>query len=274
MTPDEARHMAFTGIRAKAYGELFGDKPVAVFQSHKLRGESDGPHIIDVFVYSMNLEGDDRPIYATVTNGMSDQRMVEGDSSDQPRRRELIQYLRECTEGHAKSHGSRCSTVSSSTPSTVSLGNGRQFRAHRGRMRSSYCRCPTRIKSSPSESKVTKCHSSGTSRFRITSATSSRSTEPMPFWIEWSRWVYRGSLKRSIGHHSSISERPRQCAAPSASSRFQFGRLSAQMYLRGEKPSPRFSSKRAVLLHRPWGAYSVRRSPRRVPPAAARAAAG
>ena len=93
MAPDEARHMAFTGIRAKAYEELFGDKPVAVFQSHKLRGESDGPYLIDVFVYSMNLEGDDRPIYAAVTNGMSDQRMVEGDSSDQPRRRELIQYL-------------------------------------------------------------------------------------------------------------------------------------------------------------------------------------
>ena len=102
MTPEEARHMEYTGVRAKAYGELFGDKPVAVFPSYKLRGESDGPYLIDVFVYSMNMEGDDRPIHAAVTNGMSDQRMVEGDSSDQPRRRELIQYFRECTGGHAK----------------------------------------------------------------------------------------------------------------------------------------------------------------------------
>jgi hypothetical protein len=40
MTPDEARHLEFTGIRAKAYDESFGDKPVAVFPSYKLRGEA------------------------------------------------------------------------------------------------------------------------------------------------------------------------------------------------------------------------------------------
>jgi hypothetical protein len=38
----------------------------------------------------------------TVTNGMSDQRMVEGDHAEQSRRRELIQYLRACTPGHAR----------------------------------------------------------------------------------------------------------------------------------------------------------------------------
>jgi hypothetical protein len=102
VTPEEAKHREFTVIRAKAYGELFGDKPVAVFPAYKLKGKSDGSYFIDVFVYSMEMAGDDRPIYAAVTNGMSDQRMAEGDSADQPRRRELIQYFRECTQGHAK----------------------------------------------------------------------------------------------------------------------------------------------------------------------------
>ena len=102
MTPEETKHMGYTAIRAKAYGELFGDKPAAFFPSHKFRGKDDGPYLIDVFVYSMEMQGDNRPIYAAVTNGMSDQRMAEGDSPEQPRRRELIQYFRECTEGHAK----------------------------------------------------------------------------------------------------------------------------------------------------------------------------
>jgi hypothetical protein len=102
MTPEEAQHMAFTAIRAKAYADLFGGKPVKAFPAHELRGESDGPYVIDVLVYSMEMAGDDRPIYAAVTNGMSDQRMAEGDSPEQPRRRELIQYFRECTQGHAK----------------------------------------------------------------------------------------------------------------------------------------------------------------------------
>ena len=102
MTPEEARHMAFTAIRAKAYEELFGARPVTFFPSHLFRGEEDGPYFIDVFVYSMGIAGDDSPIFAAVTNGMSDQRMAEGDSPEQPRRRELIQYFRECTEGHAR----------------------------------------------------------------------------------------------------------------------------------------------------------------------------
>jgi hypothetical protein len=102
MTPQETKHMECTVIRARAYGELFGDKPVAAFPFHKLQGKSDGPYLIDVFVYSMEMQGDDRAIYAAVTNGMSDQRMAEGDTPDQPRRRELIQYFRECSEGHAK----------------------------------------------------------------------------------------------------------------------------------------------------------------------------
>jgi hypothetical protein len=102
MTPQETKHMECTVIRAQAYAGLFGGKPVAAFPFHKLQGKSDGPYFIDVFVYAMELQGDERAIYAAVTNGMSDQRMAEGDSPDQPRRRELIQYFRKCSEGHAK----------------------------------------------------------------------------------------------------------------------------------------------------------------------------
>lgn len=102
MTPHETKHRDCTVVRAQAYGGLFGGKPVAVFPAYKLQGKSDGPYLIDVFVYAMEMQGDDRAIYAAVTNGMSDQRMVEGDTPDQPRRRELIQYFRECSEGHAK----------------------------------------------------------------------------------------------------------------------------------------------------------------------------
>ena len=50
MTPEEAQHRAFTAIRAKAYEELFGARPVTFFPSHKFRGEEDGPYFIDVFV--------------------------------------------------------------------------------------------------------------------------------------------------------------------------------------------------------------------------------
>jgi hypothetical protein len=39
-------------------------------------------------VYQIEMESDDRSIYAAVTNGMSDQRMADDDSADQPRRRE------------------------------------------------------------------------------------------------------------------------------------------------------------------------------------------
>jgi hypothetical protein len=102
MTSEEAKHREFTVIRAQAYGALFEVKPFSFFSAYQLQGKDDGGHLIDVFVYPLEIEGEERPIYAAVTNGMSDQRMTEGDDPQQPRRRELIQYLRECTPGHAK----------------------------------------------------------------------------------------------------------------------------------------------------------------------------
>jgi hypothetical protein len=94
--------MELTRIRVAAYGELFGDKPVGVFPAHQLVTGPDDPFLIDVLVYALDIEGSDDSIFAAVTNGMSDFRMVEGDDPDQPRRRELIQYFHDCTVGHAK----------------------------------------------------------------------------------------------------------------------------------------------------------------------------
>jgi hypothetical protein len=101
MTPEEANHRKWTAIRAPAYAELFDSKPLIVFPFHQLQGEDDGPFFIDVLAYALDVEGVDGPVFAVMTNGMSDQRMAEGDP-EQLRRRELIQYLRDCTPGHAK----------------------------------------------------------------------------------------------------------------------------------------------------------------------------
>lgn len=89
----EARHMKLTTIRAAAYQDLFDDKPVAADPANHLRTGDDDAFLIDVFVYSFEIEGEDGPVLATVTNGMSDQRMAEGDDPEQPRRRELIPVL-------------------------------------------------------------------------------------------------------------------------------------------------------------------------------------
>jgi hypothetical protein len=102
MTPEGAKHRSLTGIRAAAYAELFRANPIAAFPSHQLQGKDDGPFFIDVLVYALDVEGEPGSVVAAVTNGMSDQRMVEGDDAERPRRRELIQYLRACTPGHAK----------------------------------------------------------------------------------------------------------------------------------------------------------------------------
>jgi hypothetical protein len=106
MTPEEAKHlqkhMQLTAVRAQAYASLFGDNPFAVFAAQQLKEGAGGPPLIDVFVYTIEMERVDGPIYAAVTNGMSNQRVAEGDAPEQPRRRELIQYLRNCTLGHAK----------------------------------------------------------------------------------------------------------------------------------------------------------------------------
>ena len=102
MSDAEATHVRLTKVRGRAYAELFDDKPITVFPAHQLRTGKDDPFLIDVFVYEFEMEGREEPVQAAVTNGMSDRPMVAGDDPDLPRRRELIQYFRECTLGHAR----------------------------------------------------------------------------------------------------------------------------------------------------------------------------
>lgn len=99
---DPNPHMQLTGIRTAAYAELFGEKPATMFPAHQLVTGPDDPFLIDVLVYPLEVEGLEGPVVAAVTNGMSDIRMAEGDAPEQPRRRELIQYFRQCTPGHAQ----------------------------------------------------------------------------------------------------------------------------------------------------------------------------
>jgi hypothetical protein len=94
------KHKALTAVRAKAYGELFGCKPSAVFPPHALFKKPDERFVIDILVYTLETELGD--IDVAVTNGMSDQRMADPGHPHEWRRRELIQYFPNCTEGHAR----------------------------------------------------------------------------------------------------------------------------------------------------------------------------
>ncbi|MEZ6043114.1 MAG: suppressor of fused domain protein [Planctomycetaceae bacterium] len=93
-------HETFTTIRRKAYDELFDSTPSSSFLPHVLFKKPDERFHIDVFVYT--LEADSGEIEVAVTNGMSDQRMVDLNAPESGSRRELIQYFPKCTEGHAR----------------------------------------------------------------------------------------------------------------------------------------------------------------------------
>jgi hypothetical protein len=67
------KHKALTAVRVKAYGELFGCRPSAVFPPHALSQKPDERFLIDILVYTPETGSGD--IDVAVTNGMSDQRM-------------------------------------------------------------------------------------------------------------------------------------------------------------------------------------------------------
>jgi hypothetical protein len=93
-------HKALTAVRARAYGDLFGSKPSAVFPPHAIFKKPDERFLIDILVYTLETESGD--IDVAVTNGMSDQRMADPGHPHEWKRRELIQYFRKCTKGHAR----------------------------------------------------------------------------------------------------------------------------------------------------------------------------
>jgi hypothetical protein len=94
------KHKALTAVRAKAYSELFGCTPSAVFPPHALFKKPDERFQIDIFVYTLETAAGD--IDVAVTNGMSDQRMADPGHPHEWKHRELIQYFPKCTEGHAR----------------------------------------------------------------------------------------------------------------------------------------------------------------------------
>lgn len=94
------KHVANTKIRARAFQTLFDGKPGLIYPFHLFTDEDD-PYFIDVFVYSLEVEGISEPIVAAVTNGMSDYPMPDVESG-KTIRHELIQYFHECDEDHAE----------------------------------------------------------------------------------------------------------------------------------------------------------------------------
>lgn len=94
-------HKQLTEIRAAEYKYLFGDKPIAVYPYH-LFAKSDLQIIIDVFVYALDVEGQEDPVVAAVTNGMSDRRLSDERVPEERTRFELIQYFRICAQEKAR----------------------------------------------------------------------------------------------------------------------------------------------------------------------------
>jgi Suppressor of fused protein (SUFU) len=94
------KHKALTAVRARAYGELFGCTPSAVYPPHALFKKPDERFLIDILVYT--LETGSGNIDVAVTSGMSDQLLADPGHPHEWERRELIQYLPKCTEGHAR----------------------------------------------------------------------------------------------------------------------------------------------------------------------------
>src|SRR5436190_5047436 len=92
-TPTED-HTANSQARLAAYRELFAVEPSATFTFADL----DFP--IEVLVFSLEIK--DKPFVAAVTSGMSDRRMVDEENEEEWSRRELIQYLPQCDEAHAR----------------------------------------------------------------------------------------------------------------------------------------------------------------------------
>src|SRR4051812_1935358 len=99
MSEQLEKHKQLTRVRAEAYAELFGCQPSTVFPQHMLLAEPDERILIDVFVYKQATQYGNFEV--SVTNGMSDQRMVDADDPEHWSRRELIQYFPKCTLDHA-----------------------------------------------------------------------------------------------------------------------------------------------------------------------------
>lgn len=86
-------HGTLTKQRVAAYELIFAAKPTAAFPCSTLSSNpKHGCVCIDVFVYTLHVKGEH--VYVLVTNGMSDQRLSDGETTPVPQRFELVQYVR------------------------------------------------------------------------------------------------------------------------------------------------------------------------------------
>jgi Suppressor of fused protein (SUFU) len=97
MSPAETKHRELTARRIQAYLRLFAADPCEIFSSNRFA--ADERFLIDVFVFPLDAG---EPAVAAVTNGMSNQRIVDTDDPQRFARREMIQYFRACDEAHAR----------------------------------------------------------------------------------------------------------------------------------------------------------------------------
>jgi hypothetical protein len=96
----KCNHRKFTDVRAESYRKLFDASPTRIFPSSDFVDDKDEKHSIDIYVYA--LRGTSGDLEVAVTNGMSDQRMIDPGDSNHWSRRELIEYFPKCTAGHAE----------------------------------------------------------------------------------------------------------------------------------------------------------------------------
>jgi len=84
----------FAALRTVAYRELFGTDPIRVIPHDAFEKPPFGGRI-DVHVYELPYQREDGEVQVAITSGMSDYRMIHA-ADGAPRRREIVQYFREC----------------------------------------------------------------------------------------------------------------------------------------------------------------------------------
>lgn len=94
-------HQRLSPLRSEAYATLFGTKPCLAFPYHRF-SQTDTSGLVDVLVYPLEVEDMNGEVFVAVTNGMSDYRMHDVARPNLKPRREIIQYLRTCTDAYAR----------------------------------------------------------------------------------------------------------------------------------------------------------------------------
>lgn len=93
------RHKALTIERIKAFDKLLNRKAVTVFPYHQFTQKTEAIDLIDVFAYEIEVE--QSKAFVLLTSGMSDL-PLQGKEKDDFGRFELVQYLRNYSEAHAR----------------------------------------------------------------------------------------------------------------------------------------------------------------------------